>query len=485
MDSKETLIKAPFFQALPIFGLIFVLIASAAFFLCRTQSEQAWQIIHNYYKAHLLEQEKQLYQDFYYKRLAIEQKGTESQLETIQRAIKRQDHQTLSQIILTDRHFRIFLSQKVPIYFSAPKTEKWLVHNKILNNHLQTLPEYQFAIIPELFIAAPSIANLLVYIFIDTQLINFLSNILLFLLLSALIERFIKKGRFFIYIMASNLVFSCFYLFIANSFSPPLMALNSTIYLMALITLSIFLKSHFQKKHIHAKLYLFLGLFIISSKLVLDIYLTIFNHDFLICLTVIGACSFSIAWFYPQLFYLKTQIPVLQNNHIKGLSKHGRQKYSEALLGLSRFNFDYSRELLRKLRKDYPDSLQILESNYHLEKLQPENNHFWPLAQSRIEYCLESQNYKNMLSIFQDIQKAAPNRQLASKHISPDHYLKMLVVFLHHGDIEKAEHAFMFLELAGDPSLVKEACKLLIDIFSKKRNLKKQEHYQALLNSYI
>lgn len=486
MDSKNTLIsKLSIFQRLPIFGIVFVLIASAAFYLCRTQNEQAWHSINDYYSEHLLQQEKLIYQDFYYKRLAIEQKGTEAQLALIKQAISDQDHKTLSQIILSDRSFRTYLAQKAPIYFSNSKKEQWLNYNQALTTHLHTLSEYQFAIIPELFIASPAIANLFTYIFVDTQLINFLSNIFLFLLLSVVAERFIKKSLFLMMLMAASVAFSGLYLFTADSFTPPLMGLNGTIYLMGLIILSISLKIHSQRGHRRSKLYLLIGLLILSSKLTLDFYLAIFNHDFLISLTGLSISGLVASWLYPHLFYPQTRASNSNTIRSDFLPKHGRQKYSEALLGLSRFNFDYSRTLLRRLRKDYPNSLHILESNYHLEKLQPEADNFWALAQTRIEHCLTEQNYTGMLSIFQDIQKAAPNKQTAGKHISPDHYLKILVVFVHHGNIEKAEHAFMFLELAGEQTLVKDACKLLIETFSKKQDHKKQEHYRALLDNYL
>lgn len=486
MDSESTLISKLFIlKRLPIFGIVFVLIASAAFYLSRTQNEQAWHSINNYYSEHLLQQEKLIYQDFYHKRLAIEQKGTEAQLAIIKQAISAQDHQALSQIILSDRSFRTYLAQKAPIYFSDSKKEQWINYNKTLTTHLHTLAEYQFAVIPELFIASPVLANLFTYIFVDTQLVNFLSNILLFLLLSVVIERFLKRSLFLMMLMAACVAFSSLYLFTADSFSPPLMGLNGAIYLMWFIILSLFLKIHYLRGSWRSRLYFFIGIFILSSKFTLDFYLNIFNHDFLISLAVISISGLVGSWFYPHLFYPQTSTS--NSNAIKSehLPKHGRQKYSEALLGLSRFNFDYSRKLLRSLRKDFPNSINILESSYHLEKLQPEADNFWPLAQARIEHCLTAQNYPGMLSIFQDIQKSAPNKQTASKHISPDHYLKILVVFVHHGDIEKAEHAFMFLELAGEQTLVKDACKLLIETFSKKNDLKKEEHYRALLDNYL
>lgn len=486
MDAKETLINTPSLsKKIPILGIIFVLIASAAFYLCRTQNLYAWTSIYDYYSEHLLQQEKLLYQDFYYKRLAIEQRGTQSQLDSIKQAIANQEHKALSKIILTDRSFRIFLTQKAPIYFSATQKQQWIEHNKALSLKLHTLSEYRFAIIPELFITRPAITNLFTHIFVDTNSLNFLSNIVLFLLLAIFIERLIKRRLFCTLLLVSSLAFSCLYLFIGSSFSAPLTALNGTIYLMAALCLSYFLKHHYRIKCQRSNLYLFLALSLLTSKIILDIYSNIFSDDFLISLIIICLCGVLASWFYLQFNDSDTALLNTEGNNTEHLPSHARQKYSEAFLGLSRFNFEYARTLLRRLRESYPNSLNILESSYYLEKLQPDEANFWSLAQIRIEHCLVTQDYKGMLAIFHDIQKAAPKRQSASKHISPEHYLKMLVIFIQHGDIVKAEHAFMFLELAGDPYLVKDACKLLIDIFSKKHNLKKQSHYQDLLDRYL
>ena len=61
----------------------------------------------------------------------------------------------------------------------------------------------------------------------------------------------------------------------------------------------------------------------------------------------------------------------------------------------------------------------------------------------------------------------------------------MLVIFNEFGNIEKAEQAFMFLELSGNSEVVKEACKLLIEAFKKRKDTHKKQQYQALLDDYL
>jgi hypothetical protein len=492
MDSEKALIrrlsilgKSSFKPKLPIIGIIFALIASVSFYLCRTHDEQIWQELYSYHAEHLLQKEKLIYQDFYYKRLAIEQKGSESQLTAIKKAIKQKDKQTLSHIILSDRSFRTYLNQKASIYFSSKQKDLWINNNTTLTTQLNQLTTYRFALIPELFIASPSISNLITYNFIDNRLENLLSNIVLFLLLCSIAETFIKRGLVLGALSISSLVYGCAYLFIADSFSAPLQAPHGMIYFLFFMLSSAFIKYQYPKKFAKTKRYFLIGLLLFSLKIALDSYFNLFNMDVLMSLIPIFIIGLTLGWFI-ILINIKNQGQLsTEDNTQEFLTKRSRHQYSEALSALSRFNFNYSRQALQALRQEHPDSLRILESSYHLEKLKPEESNFWTLAESRIEHCLMTQNYNEMLSIFQDIQKTAPSRHQAGRHISPDHYLKILLVFVNHGDIPKAEQAFMFLDLAGNQTLVKEACKLLIETFSQKQNSSKKEHYQALIDSYI
>ena len=493
MDTKETItrsgtITGTFFSQFrfPVIGFIFVLIASTVFYYVQINDKQIWQSLYGFHTEHLLSLEKNLYPDFYSKRLSIDRLGSQTQLDKINTAALSKNLTQLSQYILKDRGFREYLSQKAPIYFSTAEKEHWITHNTRLTEQLHELSTYKFAIIPEVFIFKPSFASLFTHIFIDDELGNFLSNIFILLILSSVFERYLRRSIYALVITYSALAMSCAYLLIGTSFSPPLHALNGLIYILILALATACIKTIYQTKYKHAWYLLFALLAIFAAKIGFDLYFNFSSKELFICLVPLGIISAILSWFYS--FSQKTQTHSNQapttSLYNTGLSTSFRKQYAEGLSGLSRFNFKYARQVMQQLREANPDSLQILESAYHLEKLYPEDDHFWLLAKKRIDYCLETHNYEDMLSTFTDIQKAAPNRKLASEQISPDHYLKMLVIFLDYGDIEKAEHALMFLELAGKPILLKEACNLLIESFSRKHNMKKVEHYQALFKSY-
>lgn len=478
MDSKKTLTLR-----FPLFGIIFMLIASAAFYYCRTQDSAMWFEIDNYYSHFLLKQEKPLYLDFYQKRLSIEQQGSAEHLETIKSAIDEKNNAELTKLVLSDRGFRDFLKQKVPIYFSEKQKEYWQTHNLVISAYLNQLPTYRFAIIPEIFTTAPEITVLFTHIYIEKDLINFISNIVILFLLFWLAESYLNRALVIGVTFSTILLNALIYLVIANSLSPPLQGLNTLLYVVVACLISFIMHQYYfisVKKPVY---YCLIAVFIICSKIALDVYQGIFHKEILIALLLLSPIAFISAWFCPD-FFKQTNTKAIRA--IKDpMSPSLRKDYTEALSALSRFNFKYARQQLRSLSEKYPESDLVTESSYHLEKLVSDEAFFWSLAQKRVDKSLIRENYPDMLSTFQDIQKAAPSRNLAGKNLTPDHYLKMLVVFLKQGDIEKAEHAFMFLELSGDRTLVNEACKLLIEIFSKRHNLKKQQHYQALYDSYL
>lgn len=492
MDSKETLIRKSSASSgqlaisqFPIVGVIIVLMASAAFYLCHTHDQKVWSLLFDYHSKYLLKTEKPLYQDFYNKRLQIENIGSEGELASIQEAVKLEDNNKLTKFILSDRSFRIFLEKKAAIYFSHKEKTYWLTHNKAIKQILNGLSTYQFSVIPERFIASPKISNLLSYIFIDQQATNFFSNIILLLLLCIMIERAVRRIYLAGFIISFSLIYASLYLSIAHSFSKPLFGLNALIYILIALSASVFIQRHFRTRFAHKKSFLIIGVTLIYLKITQDIaYQTLSKESLYALLPLLFAGIINAQTIYRFTCRTMNSIPEAQKT-IPILSESTRASYAEALNALSRFNFTYARQRLRLLIEAEPNSGQILESSYHLEKLLPEEAMFGKLAQRRIEDALIKQDYPAMYSIFQDIQISTPSRGAAKKYIEPDYYLKMLVVFLQNNNIEKAEHAFMFLELAGQISLVQEACKLLIEAFSEKQLLKKKAQYQALYQSYL
>lgn len=486
MDSEKTLI-----HRVPYIAISLTLIASVIFYFTRDHDAEVWQKIDSFYVDHLLQIEQPLFLDFYQKRLNIEQTGSAARLSYLSALAAEKQTTTLSREIISDRGFGAYLDQKAPLYFSDKQFQRWRQDKNTLKSYLSQLSTSRFAIIPESFRSNPTFASLFSYPFIDIQRLNLVSNLFLFLLLCSFAEQRLNRITLSQFLAASVVVHASLYLCIANILTPPLYGLNMQVYVLFSLFFTTFIRLNFPfTRTDFSSNKLFYSSFIVIcllmiGKIVLDTFSGMFNAIFLVCLA--GLCSgiSIISWFIATRSQLKQKPPEPHTAQPASLQAELRKPYSEALNAVSKFNFNYARQQLRLLLKEAPQSTQIVESSYHLEKLVPEDPAFWQLAKTRIEASLISNNYADMLAIFQDIQTAAPSKSRATEHISPEHYLKMLVLFVKQSHLEKAEHAFMFLELNGKAALVQEACRLLIEAFAKKHNVKKQQHYQALLDHYL
>ena len=160
---------------------------------------------------------------------------------------------------------------------------------------------------------------------------------------------------------------------------------------------------------------------------------------------------------------------------------HRRTELAQVMESISIFNFDKARDQLRLMSEQYPNSPEVMEQRYHIEKLYPNEAFYWSCARKLVNYAVAHQDYARMKFIFEDTQKNAPSKQRAKISLEPEYYHKMMAVFVAHEDLNRAEKAFLFLELAGQKDIIKEACLSLIDEFKSRGSRVKQQQYQMLL----
>jgi hypothetical protein len=147
---------------------------------------------------------------------------------------------------------------------------------------------------------------------------------------------------------------------------------------------------------------------------------------------------------------------------------------------ISVFSFDKARAQLTLMSEHYPDFPEVMEQRYHIEKLYPDDAFYWACARDLVNYSVAHNDYDRMVFIFEDTQKNAPSKQHAKTSLEPEYYHKMLAVFIAHNDLNKAEKAFLFLELAGNKDIIKDACQLLIHEYKARGIRVKQQQYQML-----
>lgn len=475
MDVKETLAK------LPLSGSLFGIVLAVVFFLCHSHDQKIRAFLYDYHGKHLLEIEAPIYDDFYSKRLAIEQVGSQSKLEQFRAARKHKKARTVSQFILLDRSFRPYIDENSPLFFTTKETENWQYHSKTVTRLLTDLSTYQFGLIPEHFDASPQFSRLLSYLFVDTDWLNLASNIILILCLFVLLEARIQRRRLWAALFLLSIVHGSLYLLFADALTSPLIGSNILVYFLSGLTLSLYLQQ-FMLSRKPVYLYFILATMLLwLLKAGLDAYYGFVSSAQLMGLILASLAGGLFGWPGSHLLTrqdLKNQQAV-SDTPLNALSADLRAQYHEALTALTRFNFTYARSKLRQLITIAPTDTQLLDSSYHLEKLHPDEGFFWPLLEARIEIAVKTQNYPDLLAIFKDIQLGTGTPLAASRCIGAHYYLQMLIIFLRHNNLKQAEQAFMFLELSGDKQIVKDACQLLIEHLASKKLAAKQLDYQA------
>ncbi len=158
-----------------------------------------------------------------------------------------------------------------------------------------------------------------------------------------------------------------------------------------------------------------------------------------------------------------------------------RVALAEAMDLISSLDFEAAKQQLRKMIQLYPTDPEVLKQLYLVEKLQPDGLSYWACMVDLIQLGIRNKDYALMRMLFADIQKNASSKALARERLKPEHYHKMMAVFVEHDDMEKAEQSFLFLELAGQQNIIKDACLLLKQEFRNRRNIDKEQQYQMLL----
>lgn len=479
MDAKETLAR------LPLTGSLFAILLGITFVLCRLHDQPIQTAVSAYHSQHLLKTEAPIYEDFYSKRLAIERLGSADRLAQFKSAQKNKLDSLISEFILSDRSFQPYLNEKSHLFFSAKEVDQWRNQRQHLEQLLLRLSSYQFALIPEQFKAAPEFSRLFSNLFMETEILNLFSNILCLMILFVLLEAYLIRRRFWAVLFCLGLTHASLYLLFADSLSAPLSGANVVIYFMFGLALTRYLRAYFRSRTAIRLCLSSLISILFIVKALLDIYYQ-FIFPAQSAGILLAAFTGVILAFMDFIWRPKPQavdMNITKAETVTDLPADLRRVYQEALTALTRFNFAYARSSLAQLHTQVPESVQLLESRYHLEKLHPGEGHFWPLLKARLEQAIKYKDYSLLCKLFFDMQKNVDIEQESKNLLSPTAYLKIMHIFLEHHNLEKAEQSFNLLKTIADKSTVKQACQLLIEHFARKKLLAKQANYQALYDN--
>ena len=476
---------------LAIFSVFLTSFLCLTFVIFQKQDAAIWQQLNERYQQQLLQQELPLYLEFVARRWEIERKGSSDYLNELTQLNKTHQNAKLANLILSDALFYPYIRSEGHILMPSKKLKSLLNKRQKINDLKIKLSESRFA----LWSGGNHPSRVISHIFVDSNLLRFASNLLIFLLFIVYIERKFGAKLLFLLIFISSISSSTVYLLAPSTAHQNLQSLSGVIFgLSGFILACVSSGLSIHAGRIKRSSFVLLLIFILIAKLFEETLIGLITQREIVAYLFTGFVGATCFFLYQKLNMLIQQD---YNNIVKhefdpdavdsdpAVNWKFRVSLSNAMALISQFKFDQAREALHQLRIDYPNSALVLEQQYHLEKIQPDDGEYWQCANALIDLSVKKQDYARMKRLFSDIQKNAATKQRARISLKPESYHKMMMVFIQHDDLNKAEQAFLFLELEGKTNIIKDACTLLIDEFKVREMLTKTQQYQMLYERLI
>ncbi len=420
----------------------------------------------------LLSLEAPLYVQYLERRFNIEGFGRRADIEHFSSLHESNDKLALLRILFADRGFPDYLRNEGELLFEPHQMRQWLdLQQRLVAPLRARFSTHSLGIIPEQFRWSSSLTHLLT----DHHPLRLMLYVSLLALVGIFVEAFLRRKRFIVLTVTALTVGAWTYSLFASSSSP--IVLGGSWLLMLLLGLAVAIWyqniSALGKRgvwRIAAALSLIGALFFIDGWFAWQDGTSMLTATLIFCMGLLAR-----PWVCRE--------PELQveSGESEKQAWAERAGLAEAMQSISSMDFGLARKQLLNLMHRFPDSRIILEQLYCLEKLQPEGETFWACARKRVEFATRQNDYEMMLGLFEDVQKGALTKQRARARLKPEHYHQMMAIFIKHGDLNKAEQAYLFLELAGERPIIMEACRLLHDEYARRQNVAKSHEYSLLL----
>jgi membrane associated rhomboid family serine protease len=467
-------------KRLPILSLLLSIMLIACFVVIEKQDRATLQqAVAQYQQQNLLKLEQAIYIDFVERRFNIERIGSEAYLAKLHRVAQDKNPQYFITLLLADRFFYPYLFAEGRLFMGVAEFNEWKTQRaELINPIVNRLYALKFSFNLEQY----GISNLISYLFIESSNIWITVNILILLMCGVFLECRLGREKLLLLFFSSTFICGVFYLLFANKASPVLQGLSGTV--CALMGASLVQTYFSYRNGLRLKISLTLTIFYVSMVGFYLAALWSWQEAGFRRLSIYALMLGFGAGLYVVLWRLELLMNTAKTKHIEEGHSHVEQNYRAGLAiameSISVFSFDKARAQLTLMSEHYPDFPEVMEQRYHIEKLYPDDAFYWACARDLVNYSVAHNDYDRMVFIFEDTQKNAPSKQHAKTSLEPEYYHKMLAVFIAHNDLNKAEKAFLFLELAGNKDIIKDACQLLIHEYKARGIRVKQQQYQML-----
>lgn len=437
------------------------------------------KLVDVYLSEGVMQIEAPAYRDFLERRLKVDQQGSPESLHHYESLLEQTDHPGIVRVLVMDRRFYHYLVNDGPLFLTDSDYKNWRkTRDEKINPAIATLSHVKYGVSSGVF----EWSSIITHSLTDYGVVRMVGYCLLLVGIACVIEKRVYRARLAMTWLVALSACSLLYVVVAAPGSP--LWVGIAWYVMSMLGL-LFAASWQDFRSVNrANLALYKSRMLATgagfSMLIAcwwqEFWLGYSDWAGMLC----GGLAFVMAVAVFPLVVRQEEVAQAEANSER-LEWAERTGLANAMQSIAALNFNQARQQLLALMREHPDSRIILEQLYCLEKLNPEGETFWACARKRVEFALRHNDYAMMCQLFADIQKGAVSKERARSRLKPDHYHQMMTVFLAHADLEKAEKAYLFLELAGDSHIIREACRLLLQEFKQRHDSGKAHQYQILL----
>jgi len=441
-------------------------------------------LLNEYQNTGLLELERPLYLEYLERRYNIDRQGSPGYIKQVRHWIDAENDQALILAIIRDAGFYEYLLTEGRLFLAPSVHQNWYdqrqqrvipLEDNLLTDKLSLKPD------------GNSVADLVTYSFVHQQWLGLVLSLLVMMVLGPFTEARVGRLGALQLGLVSAILLGLLYR-LASDHSAPLLS-GSGNFLVAWFALGLsdcarnIRSRKTLKTRLSGPLLIAAGIILLfGTKLLLE-------SGFLeLPLQLVWLQSGALVAMTAVFFWTGLNLGSKSDEHDQQSNGDGKQKdweyrvaLAEALDAVSQMEFGLARGKLLKMLQQYPTDSEVLIHLYYLEKLNPDTDAYWACVVELIQFGVRFSDYPLMRMLFCDIQKNAASKALARERLKPEHYHKMMTVFVEHDDMEKAEQSFLFLELAGQSNIIKDACLLLKQEFRNRRNTDKEHQYQMLM----
>ena len=433
-------------------------------------------LLGTYMNSPLFSAEQVVYIDYRQRLVSIYQQGREEDIAAL-RALRKNDPEHFARVVLSDRSFYPYIKDKGRLYFEPRSYQDWLqLRQELRNDYEGVLLAPRLSLRPEGFHPV----HLIAYPFAEDRPSRLMFDLAILAAASALSLFLLGAARTTTFVLTGIVLGGAGYGLLADAHAPVLqgwtLAALALIGALAAHTVLIWRQGRLALTQRYVWVTLMVGSLTVILHLIFNIW---FWQRPLVFLPV--AFMVVVAGAVLRLWLGEPDAQAEDDVEEHHSAWRYRVELARALESIAQLRFDDARRMLKSMVRRYPEEIEVIRHLYLVEKLWPEEDTYWACAQELIQFAVRHNHYDMALMLFQDIQQHASTKAQARERLAPEFYHKMMMVFVHHNDLNRAEQSFLFLELAGESEIIKDACLLLKEEFKQRRDAGKMQQYDALL----